>query len=117
MTGNSHMNLCSDWIVDTGANDHMAGKGAHLYDKVSYAGTNGNVQLPDGNKTSVTQSGSISLTLTIVLHNVLFVPTFHFNLLSVSKFIKDRHCFVVFHPKFCFFSGLMHWEEWSLSSR
>lgn len=81
----------------------MAGKDAHLYNKVSYACSNGNVQLPDGNKTSVTQSGSISLTPTIVLHNVLFVPTFHFNLLSVSKVTEDHHCFVVFHPKFCFF--------------
>uniref|UniRef100_A0A3Q7GRS6 Uncharacterized protein n=1 Tax=Solanum lycopersicum TaxID=4081 RepID=A0A3Q7GRS6_SOLLC len=40
------------------------------------------------------------------LQDVLFVPEFHYNLLSISKVTKDFNCFVSFYPGFCLFQDL-----------
>lgn len=40
------------------------------------------------------------------LQDVLFVPEFHYNLLSILKVTKDFNCFVTFYPGFCLFQDL-----------
>jgi len=58
------------------------------------------VQLPNGTTTHITHTGSSSLTKHDTLNNVLLIPEFKFNLLSVSKMTKDLQCVVSFFPDF-----------------
>lgn len=89
------------WIIDSGASDHMTSNKALLFDitplTVPYL-----VTLPNGYKVKVTSTGSFALTPFITLHNVLFVPSFKHNLISVHKLIKQLHCIVLFTATSCF---------------
>ena len=70
------------WVIDTGATDHIV-HSVNLFTNFTAISTN--VELPNGETVVVTHIGSISLSATLVLHNVLCVPSFSFNLLSVSQ--------------------------------
>lgn len=50
--------------------------------------------LPSGSSESIVGIGTIELSDKIVLKNVLFVPAFHFNLLSVSSLTRDLYSMV-----------------------
>lgn len=64
------------------------------------------VRLPNGNKQLISSIGSVHLSSSFVLHNVLCVLLFQFNLLLVSKFTKAHNCFVTFYPHLCLFQDL-----------
>lgn len=61
------------------------------------------VVLPNGSHVEVKHAGSFSLNNKLTLHNVLFVPTFHYNLLSVPKWTSYTHGTVTFFPDHCIF--------------
>ncbi|KAK8985320.1 hypothetical protein V6N11_068585 [Hibiscus sabdariffa] len=92
-------NVLPTWIVDTGATDHILSNFKSLDSPVSCSSRF--VRLPDGKTAPVTHLGSHKLTPDLVLHNILFVPDFHHNLLSVSKLTRDLNCFLTFYPDFC----------------
>lgn len=50
--------------------------------------------------------GSSIILVDQTLTNVLYVPDFKFNLLSVAKLTRDLSCSVSFFPKFCVLQGL-----------
>lgn len=60
------------------------------------------MHLPNGQFAEVTHSGNIVLEENIVLTDVLCVPTFAYNLLSIPKLIKNTNCKVFFSDKSCF---------------
>lgn len=60
----------------------------------------GKVQLPTGDFAMITKSGNCQLEGGDVVHNVLCVPDFHFNLLSVSKLTRELNCCASFFPDF-----------------
>jgi len=64
------------------------------------------VTLPDGSIKPVTITGDIHLSSHLTLHNVLFVPDFRYNLLSVAKFLADNQCCTTFYPSYCVFQDL-----------
>ncbi|KAJ0079986.1 hypothetical protein Patl1_24157 [Pistacia atlantica] len=64
------------------------------------------VRLPNEHHSTITHIGSCNIGLDRKLTNVLFVPNFKFNLISISKVTKDLSCFVSFYPNFCIFQGL-----------
>lgn len=64
--------------------------------------TNG-VQMPIGDKSIISHTGNIVICRNQKLRNVLYVPTFKFNLLSISKLTKELNCSVTFYPEFCLF--------------
>lgn len=101
--------LTSQWIIDSGASDHMTGKDMLVRDSKSCVVSNGSVQLPNGSRTTVQTLGSVDISPTLSLHKVLHVPAFTSNLLSVSKFIQDHHCIIPFYPHFCLFQD--QWNE------
>lgn len=68
-----------------------------------------NVNLPNGMTTPITHTGEISLSSRVELKKVLFVPNFHYNLLSVSKFYKDNTVTVIFFSSFLPISGPIDW--------
>lgn len=58
------------------------------------------VQLPDGDETQLTQTCLSSISDGSTISNVLYVPEFKFNLLSVSKLTKELQCFASFFRDF-----------------
>ncbi|XP_041995943.1 uncharacterized protein LOC121746088 [Salvia splendens] len=94
---NSISSLCSSshtWILDTGATNHVC------YDQSLFTSaapiSNVSVNLPNGNTAPVTHLGTIQLTPLITLTSVLHVPSFSFNLISVSALTQTSTCTVIF---------------------
>ena len=62
---------------------------------------NSSVMLPNGHFVSISRIGSIRLMDTIILANVLFIPSFHFNLLSVSSLTRQDSISIHFSSDSC----------------
>lgn len=60
------------------------------------------ISLPIEDKQIVKVAGPIQILENLVLQDVLYVPGFKCNLLSVGKLIKDLRCYVLFTPTGCF---------------
>ena len=103
MTNSMAMNVSHkpNWIVDTGATNHMASS-LELLNKLSVnkLGYNRTVELPNGDETKVTHTGLSSISDGSTISNVLYVPEFKFNLLSVSKLTKELQCSASFFSEF-----------------
>ncbi|CAN1758882.1 Retrovirus-related Pol polyprotein from transposon RE1 [Linum perenne] len=87
------------WIVDSGASDHVVCSVDFL---IQYKPVNGlTVVLPNRNRVSVSHVGSARLSEKLIVHNVLVIPSFSFNLLSTSKLTSQEGCNAVFSSKSC----------------
>lgn len=62
--------------------------------------------LPAGNTTKVSHLGSSTVLGRHDIHNVMYIPKFQHNLLSVSKLTKELNCSVHFYLDFCTFQDL-----------
>ena len=95
-------------VIDTGASDHIVCSIQLLtsYTEISHT----MVELPNGEAAIVTHIGTIQLSSHITLTNVLCVPTFTFNLLSVSALTKSQPICLVFLSQFCFLQDLTSWN-------
>lgn len=60
-----------------------------------------NIQLLNGGQTHIESIGSLHVTPHIKLDEVLKVPQFQVNLLSVNKLTKALNCIVIFFADFC----------------
>ncbi|KAL8170217.1 hypothetical protein V2J09_022021 [Rumex salicifolius] len=105
MAGNilslSANNSSMQWIIDSGATHHITPYASLIIAacpllKPEY------ITMPDGSTTEITHTGSVSLSPQIVLHRVLLVPKFAFNLLSVPQLARDLRVRVLFTPSQCF---------------
>ncbi|KAL0424418.1 UNVERIFIED_CONTAM: hypothetical protein Sradi_0976600 [Sesamum radiatum] len=93
-------NVLDSWIVDTGATNHMCAH-KHNLQHTSIPSHAISVHLPDGNTQSITHIGSVTLDKTLTLTDVLYIPNFKFNLLSVSKLCSNSSIEVLFHSTCC----------------
>jgi len=59
------------------------------------------VSLPNGDSVEVLYSRKVLVNKDITLHEALYVPTFKFNLLSISKLCKQLHCLAIFTEDSC----------------
>lgn len=73
------------------------------------------VKLPNGTLAKVTHVGSVKLSHSIVLQNVLCVPSFAFNLLSVSCLLKTVRCALILLSGVCFIQDLCSWTTIGLA--
>lgn len=90
------------WIIDSGASDHMTSNMSLLYNILTLP-TPYLVSLPNGYKVEVTNIESLVLFHELVLHNVLYIPSFQHNLISISKLVAvDGHS-VLFTNNVCTF--------------
>nr|GEW23408.1 retrovirus-related Pol polyprotein from transposon TNT 1-94 [Tanacetum cinerariifolium]GEW75783.1 retrovirus-related Pol polyprotein from transposon TNT 1-94 [Tanacetum cinerariifolium] len=87
------------WILDTRYTDHMTLVPNDLSD-LKYLLFQQLINLPNGQTSTISQIGNLTLQNDLVLKNVLVVPSFKFSLLSVSKLTKDSNCFVTFYVEF-----------------
>ena len=74
------------WIIDIGATSHICCL-KELFNSFTTI-LNSHVLLPNSTKVKVEGIDSIKINEDIFLHNVLFIPTFRFNLLSLVTFIN-----------------------------
>ncbi|KAL8144668.1 hypothetical protein AgCh_003023 [Apium graveolens] len=84
----------TDWIIDTGATDHVTPY-IHLLHHLRKCESV--LYLPNGGTAKVTHLGSFALSSHLTLHNVLCVPEFQYNLLSISKLLSDSNFNMLFH--------------------
>jgi hypothetical protein len=87
------------WILDTGATDHIT------FNLNSFS-TYKNivpipVSLPNGSQILASISGTVTISPSIQLLNVLYIPSFHVNLISITKLVSTNTCFVNFTSHSC----------------
>lgn len=106
LSSSSFTNLHSPhfWIVDNGATDHMVCS-LSLLSTLSQP-INAIASLPNGQYAQVTHIGSIQLSLHLMLQNVLYIPSFTFNLISTSKFTSTSQFGLIFLSNKCFIQDL-----------
>ena len=96
------------WVIDTRATDHIVCSMDLLTSITTISHTM--VQLPNGEAAIVTHVGSVQLSSHITLTNILCVPSFSFNLLSVSSITKTQPLCLVFLSTYCFIQDLTNWS-------
>ena len=102
----------TDWVIDTGATDHMV-HSITCFTSIT-ATLNTYVNLPNGEVVSVTHISTVKISERLTLHNVLCVPSFSFNLISVSQLAKSMVCCLIFFGNLCFIQDLAHWSTLGL---
>ncbi|KAL4347272.1 hypothetical protein GQ457_17G002930 [Hibiscus cannabinus] len=108
----SYVNLFSSfdskchWIIDSGASRHVYAFKESFDSLCSIQG--GSIMLHDNSTVMVQYSGTIRLSSRLVLHDVLYVPEFKFNLLAVSRLVKDVDLNVLFCKTQCVIQDLWH---------
>ncbi|XP_021723121.1 uncharacterized protein LOC110690566 [Chenopodium quinoa] len=95
----------NEWIIDSGASDHMTGYLNTMHDVVR-SKNSPQINLPTGQTANITHFGSVNLGNNLSLKNVLYVPSFKHNLISVNKLMHDSHSKILFYPKYCIIHDL-----------
>lgn len=90
----------SVWIVDSGASDHVA-YDLSLLHNIKKLFFTCYITMPNGKRTPIIHSGSMFLRDKIELHNVLYIPSFQYNLLYVSKLVRQLSANAIFTPTSC----------------
>ena len=92
----------TSWVIDSGASSHMTGFPSVL---TSYRPETSipDVRIADGRSCPVLGSGQSRATSSLPLQNILYIPGFPANLLSISAITKALHCGVLFFPHHCVF--------------
>jgi len=98
-TGNNFISSFSSWIIDSGATDHICSSLTYFtsYQKIDPI----YVKLPNGNQVIANYSGSVFFNQNQVIDNILYIPCFNFNLLSVAKLIDKLSCVLTFDSNGC----------------
>jgi len=99
---------CTPWIIDTGATDHMINCPSLFTTITAVVSTF--VKLPNGSVVPVTHIGTVVISESLILTEVLCVPSFTFNLISASKLTKFFKVCLIFLPGFCFIQTLCPWR-------
>ncbi|CAN1754083.1 Retrovirus-related Pol polyprotein from transposon TNT 1-94 [Linum perenne] len=99
-----HKDLDAVWILDTGASDHICCTFECLLNPKPVVGVY--VYLPNSSRVLVSHIGSVKLPIGLTLHNVLFVPSFGFNLVSISKLTHDLRVSLLFKSRVCHIQDL-----------
>ena len=60
------------------------------------------IRLPNGDMVKVTHIGTVQVSASLLLENVLCIPSFSFNLISISKLTQNSSCCCIFLSNFCF---------------
>ena len=96
---NIHKFEAATWILDSGATDHVA---SSLTYYSTYREINPMVvHLPTSQQVIATHSGTVKFTEFLHLEDVLYLPSFNFNLISISKLVSALNCKLTFLPNSC----------------
>ncbi|KAK8293190.1 hypothetical protein V6Z12_D06G173200 [Gossypium hirsutum] len=96
--------LTPNWILNSGATDHMTGNKALF---CTFFQTFGKaVKTADGSLCKIEGHGTVVLNEQIALKNVLFVPNLACNLISISKISIDLYYSTIFNDLDCTLQAL-----------
>ena len=84
------------WVIESGATGHMTSYSL-LFTSHSPSAGNRKIKIVDGSFSAIAGSGSIKISPSITLENVLHVPKLSCNLLSISQLSRDLKCKVNFY--------------------
>jgi len=99
LTSSKKVLSLNTWIIDSGATHHVS-YDRNLFESLSDGLTN-EVTLPTGSNVKIAGNGVIKLNSNLTLKNVLYIPEFRLNLLSVSQQTKDIKCKIYFDEDCC----------------
>ena len=103
-----------DWIIDSGDSDHMCFN-LDKFTSYNFISDKGHmITVPDGRKITVKYMGTVRLQNDFTLLNVLYVPQFRFNLISVSKLLDDLKCKLSFDHHDCHIQESLMKKHWLL---
>ena len=97
---NSAITDMKEWIIDSGATDHMTAT-LSLLTNVRKVDNYPNIVLPTGATASISHIGDVWLSQKLKLTGVLYVPQFHHNLISIHKLSEHNNCQVLFSSAKC----------------
>ena len=98
----------TNWVIDIEATNHMVYSISCFTSIIATLNTF--VNLPNGETTLVTHVGIVKISEKRTLTNVLYVPSFSFNLLLVSQLAKTILCCLIFFGNVCFIQDLAYWS-------
>jgi len=98
-TGNDFISSFSSWIIDSGATNHICLALTYFtpYHQINPI----SVKLANGNQVIANYSGSVFLNQNHVIDDVLYIPYFTFNILSIAKLIDKLSCVLTFDSNGC----------------
>lgn len=91
-----------EWIIDSGASFHICCVPGLLHTTYKLDNPT-SIFLPDGSSREVAYAGKAIINKDLVLHDVLYVPGFTNNLISISQLVRSMKLNCVFLPTHCFF--------------
>ncbi|XP_019196007.1 PREDICTED: uncharacterized protein LOC109189835 [Ipomoea nil] len=98
--------LCeSTWILDSGATDHIVCSLDYFDNYRVVRGAE--VNLPTGNSVVVNHVGNVSLNKELCLKDALHIPSFKFNIISVSKLLQDTCNKLIFLSNQCLIQDML----------
>ncbi|KAK9690007.1 hypothetical protein RND81_09G098300 [Saponaria officinalis] len=107
--GNSYSSISSNvmhntWILDSGSTDHMCANRS-LFSCLKNISKPYTISLPNGQIVTINSVGTVPITSDIILSDVLYVPCFKFNLLSVAKLARHYNSTITSTSDACFMQG------------
>lgn len=87
------------WILDTGARDHVFHSHSLFYNINTINMIT--IKLSNGNTISITKCGTIKFTNEFYLPNVLYIPEFLTNIISIPRIIASLDCTMHFNSTHC----------------
>lgn len=100
----------SSWIVDTGATHHTC---HDLSWFTSYSEIKPiSVALPNKNIVEACHRGNVKLYDSLHIQDVLYLPDFAVNLISVSKLCKEQNCILNFEASVYYTGKEVYEEDW-----
>nr|KYP34389.1 Copia protein [Cajanus cajan] len=88
------------WILDSGATDHVSNS-LSCYDSYNTIEPI-RIKLPNGFITQTQISGTVAFSGRFFLQDVLYIPDFNYNIISVGKIVKNFNCKIVFDKLCCY---------------
>jgi hypothetical protein len=93
------------WIIDSEVTNHISSSSKLFFHKNKNCSPS-LVLLPSEETTNIVTKGSLPLNSIYYLHDMLCVPTFKVDLMSVSRMTKGLNCSVMFFPYWCILQDL-----------
>ncbi|KAL4579132.1 hypothetical protein LXL04_015268 [Taraxacum kok-saghyz] len=95
-----------NWVVDSGANHHMTSSADNLENVVDISDLKLKIDHPNGSSAKVSKIGNLILSNSVALFDILVVPEFNVNLMSVYRAVRDNKIRVSFDENECTFQDL-----------
>ncbi|GJV69414.1 ribonuclease H-like domain-containing protein [Tanacetum coccineum] len=94
------------WIINSGANQHMVTSEEKLENIIDISDLKLQIDHPNGTTTYIKNVRNLRLSDKIILYDVLYVPEYTVNLMSVHKLARDSKLFIGFDEHKCYIQDL-----------